>query len=144
MSHDDFEKRMQRLPLRQLPPEWREDILRTAGLAHRATSEAPARPGFFARLSRQLSTQLWLQPKAWAALATVWIAIAAMHFYCADKPTTTARKVSPPTPELMVVLHNQRRELARLVQPADSSDTEPSKSSSPGPRSERRSAILAV
>jgi hypothetical protein len=147
MSTDDFEKRVQRQPLRQIPPEWREEILQTARAAS-ASSHAASRENrssdFFSALGSRLSALLRLHPKSWAALAAVWIAIVAMNFYSSDKTTVRAKNTSPPTPEMILVLQNQRRELSRLLQPPDSTDVDTPKSFQPRPRGERRTEITTV
>jgi hypothetical protein len=137
MNSDDFEKRIQRQSLRQIPREWREEILQAARAVSTADPSAK-RPAVFANLSSYFWTLLRLHPKTWATLAAVWITIVAMNFYCADKTTARAQKVSPPTREMILVLQNQRRELAKLIPPVDSGDADKPKISQPRPRSERR------
>jgi len=141
MKPDDFEKRLQCQPLRQIPVEWREEILAEArvvgprpstldSLARRSGAEA-ARPFW-------LSTLLWPHPKAWAGLAAVWIAIFAIHFATRDDAPAVA-KAAPPSREVMMALRDQQKLLAELL--ADRSGPHEAgrpKPAVPQPHSERR------
>jgi hypothetical protein len=143
---DDFEQKLQRQPLRQVPAEWREEILVAADVNRRQatscevgrgfTSTAPRR-SLLSTLNSQLSTLLWPHPTAWAGLAAVWIAIFAMNFSMRDQSPALAEKSSPPSPEVIVELRQQQRMLAELIGPRDTSDADRSKPFVPEPRSER-------
>ena len=80
MNTKDLETRLQRRPLRQIPSEWRGDIL---SAAERASRPAP-RVSFLSTLNHQISILLWPHPKAWAGLAAVWILILAVDFSMRD------------------------------------------------------------
>ena len=143
--NDDFEKRLQRLALRKIPAEWRAEILDAA----RAATPAPRKSEitFRALLSSflgQLSALLWPHPKAWAALAVVWLGILSMNFYAADPPRQLAKKDVLPSPEFLVACREQRRELARLIEPNVNSDADKPRSWRPGPRTEWRNERLAA
>jgi len=77
MKPDDFEKRLQSQPLRQIPTEWRQELLQVAKQS--VPSPADPRASLLSTIISQLSTPLWFNPKAWGALAAVWIAIFALH-----------------------------------------------------------------
>ena len=85
MKTDDFEKRVQRQTLRQVPAEWREDILSAARQASspehatRNTQHASPWRSVLSTLNAQLSTLLWPRPAAWAGLAAVWVMVLALH-----------------------------------------------------------------
>ena len=71
MNTDDFEKKLQRQTLRQVPAEWRGEIL--------AAARAPER-----KVAADSSLSLWRLicarfPVAWGALAGVWIALIAIN-----------------------------------------------------------------
>src|ERR1017187_4598651 len=130
---DDFEQKLQRQPLRQIPGEWREEILATAESAVGAPkrSEGGLNPiSWWRRL-------LWPHPQAWAGLAAIWIVILAVDFSLRDKTPAVAGKSLPPSPEVIVELRQQQRMLAELIGPRDTSDADRSKSFVPQPRSER-------
>jgi hypothetical protein len=122
IMNDDFEQKLQRQNLRPIPSEWRETILHAAHAA---------RP----RPSR-LSTLLWPNPRAWAGLAAAWLLIVVVNLSAGDEPSRTmARQTAPPPPQLIDAVREQRRELARLIEPSVASDADRPKSLSPRPRS---------
>jgi hypothetical protein len=141
MKSDDFEQKLQRQPLRQVPAGWREEILTAAdevGTAHRAVRERLGE----ASLPNWLSTLLWPNPQAWAGLAAVWILIFAVDFSARNKSSVMAGKATPPSPEIIVELRQQQRLLAELIGSRDEHDADRSKSFVPQPRSEGRFKIL--
>lgn len=143
--NSEFEKRLQRQPLRPIPGEWRTEILhatRNAAAPGRKSSAAPQ--SLFAILNEKISALLWPHPKAWAGLAAVWLVILAMNIYTSDHTPKMVKNEARPSPELILALREQRRELARLIEPTASSDTDQPKSFHPSPRSERRDEMLAA
>src|ERR1035438_2914387 len=97
MNPDDFEKRLERQPLRQMPGKWREEILaasRRASPAHhasRVTHHPPPSRSLLSTLNHQLSTILWPHPTAWAGLAAVWLVILGVNLTTQDASTVIAR-----------------------------------------------------
>jgi hypothetical protein len=144
MNPDDFEQRLERQTLRQVPAEWRAEILTVAERAPVTRHPPPVtQPPWLSTLNHQLSTVLWPHPKAWAGLATVWILILAVDFSIRDKSPAVAEKSAPPSPEVIVELKQQQRLLAELIGARETRDADRSKPSVPSPRSER-TEILAV
>ncbi len=131
---DDFEQKLQCQPLRQVPGEWREEILAAAEVQ---LPGAPKRSEGGSTFIAQLSTILWPHPAAWAGLAAVWILILAVDFSMRDKSPVMAEKTAPPSPEVIVELRRQQRLLAELIGPRDTRDADRSKPLVPQPRSER-------
>ena len=145
---DNFEQKLQRQPLRQVPAEWRGEILVAADVNRRNRSVreftfAATFRRLLSTLNAQLSTILWPHPKAWAGLAAVWILILAVDFSTHDKSPAIAEKSAPPSPEVIVELRQQQRLLAELIGPRDTSDADRSKSFVPQPRSERVELMTA-
>jgi len=145
---ENFEQRLSREPLRQIPAGWREEILsaaRGAQVAGSRPSTSDLRPSWLSTLSDQLSTLLWPCPKAWAGLVAVWIVIFALQAGTRDDTPAVAQKASPPSPELILALKQQERMLAELL--ADHPEpraAEQPKNPSPRPRSELREEMLAA
>jgi len=130
MNADDFEKELQRQPLRPVPPNWRTEILAAARAAspEGVESKFPAAGSWWREL-------LWPCPQAWAGLAAVWILIAMLHFTEADREDSIA--AAPGSEPTLQAAESaaQRRELVRWLEnipdPAPAPPRIP-----PGPRSE--------
>jgi hypothetical protein len=134
MKPDNFEQKLQRQQLKEIPAAWREEILAAATSCH---SSRVTRHSFLSTLNVQLSTLLWPHPRAWAGLAAIWILILAMDFSLRDKTPVMAEKTAPPSPEVIVELRQQQRLLAELIGLRDTGDADRSKPLVPQPRSER-------
>jgi len=141
--NDDFEQRLQRQPLRQVPAEWREEILAAAGRVSKVESREPMAHWPSTVVTRLLAL-LWPNPQAWAGLAAVWILILTVDFSMRDKLPVMAEKSAPPPPEVIVELKQQQRLLVELMGPRDTRDADRSKSLAPRPRSELDIEILTA
>jgi hypothetical protein len=135
---NEFEQKLQRQQLRQIPDGWRAEILAAARptasrLAHRVST--------FSIINRHLTTLLWPHPKAWAGLAAVWILIFTVDFSTRDKSPVEAEKLAPPSPEVIVELKQQQRMLAELIGSTQTRDAETPKFL-PLPRSERVEILM--
>jgi hypothetical protein len=141
---NELEQKLSRQPLKQIPAEWRGDILSAALDAQAAypTSRTPNR-SFLSTLNHQLSALLWPHPKAWAGLAAVWIAIIALNFSMRDHSEIVTSKSAPPSPEVVAELKQQKLLFAELIGVNDLPVADRQKSFLPGPRSER-TAISTV
>jgi hypothetical protein len=142
MNTDDFEQRLQRQPLRQVPGEWRGEILAAAreGQAIRHSSLV-IRHSWLSTFNHQLSTILWPHPNAWAGLAAVWILIFAVDFSVRDKSPVMAEKAAPPSPEVVAELKQQQRMLAELIGSSQAREAELPRYL-PQPRSERVEILM--
>ena len=96
MSFDDFENKLRGQPRRDIPPEWRREILGPL-----RKTQAPQVAWW-----RQL---LWPHPAAWASLAAAWVAIVVLSFAGEPEPapSQTASKASPH----MLVAYQERQRL---------------------------------
>jgi hypothetical protein len=139
MKPDVFEQKLSRQPLRQIPAEWRREILDAAISRH---SPLVTRHSFFSTLNHKLSIILWPHPNAWAGLAAVWILIFAVNFSMRDTTPLVAEKAAPPSPEVVAELKQQQRMLAELIGVRDTSDADRSKLWVPQPRSERVEILM--
>jgi hypothetical protein len=104
MKNDDFENQLSRTPMRDIPAEWRAEILQAA--AHPAQIQPATAPASLPQKSgwRDL---LWPCPQAWAALACIWFGIFISSNIGAPSPRSTpVARVSAET--LMVRLAQER------------------------------------
>lgn len=134
--NDDFEQRLHRQPLRQIPSQWRSEILQNVVTAPHSSSVI--RHSNLSTLNHRLSTLLWPHPKAWAGLTALWVAIAVVQVTVADRPVHVAKKAQPPSADTIIVLQQQTRMLAELVGHTPPPDADRPKPGAPQPRSERR------
>ncbi len=141
MSADDFEKQLGRQSLRAVPADWRTDILKAANAASAAPGALRTSPSLLSAITSQLSSLLWPCPQAWAGLAAVWLVILVMNYASGDKPETMMAQSPPPTPQMMMALQEQRKMLAKLIEPYDESPAEPPKPFIPRPRGELHVAV---
>ncbi|WP_040549367.1 hypothetical protein [Pedosphaera parvula] len=143
MKPDDFEKQLQQQSMRAIPGEWRNEILDAAKSAAPKQHDTSKSPSFLSTLNHQLSAILWPCPQAWAGLAAIWLIVLAVNFTTADR-TEVVAKVATPSPEIIMALKEQRRELAELVDRHDIEPVDLPKSVPPKPRSERRITVIVV
>jgi hypothetical protein len=150
MNVDDFEQRVKQQPLRQLPGEWRQEILsaaRQASLPHHAsriTHHVPASPSLLSTIHHQLSALLWPHPIAWAGLAAAWVVILGVNLMTRDASTAVARHASPVSPQVFMAFQEQERLLSELLGPRETPVAEQPKPDPAQPRSERRRGMLMV
>lgn len=127
---DEFEQRLSRQSLRQMPADWR------AGILASATRPAP-RASLLSTLHSQLCALLWPCPQAWAGLAAIWIFIFLFNHSMQDgAPVVVAKKAAPPSPQLVAELKEQQQMFVELIGQNQPADAEPPKFK-PLPRSER-------
>ena len=140
---NDFEQRLQRQPLRPLPPSWRDEILKAARAAASASAE-PSRPSPpILNFKFLILHCLWPHPKAWAGLAAAWIVILGLNSSAtrpAGVPMVARSTATAPvsTVELAWLTEQRRlqRELLELSPiPLDRPIMQPHTKSSPKPQS---------
>jgi hypothetical protein len=135
---ESFEQRLKRQPLRQIPSEWRREILKAAGDVQGVRkSTAGIEYSFLSDLNRRLASLLWPHPVAWAGLAAVWIIIFAVDASIRDTKPVVAEMIARPSPEEIAELRQQQRLFVELTGGNDSSDADRQKTFVPRPRSER-------
>jgi hypothetical protein len=148
MNPDEFEKRLHSQPLRQVPGDWRREILRAARQAAGA-QHAPHPPhhvraasSLLSAIHHQVLTILWPHPIAWAGLAAVWLVILGVHLTMGQSTPLTAKRALPTSPQVFMAHQEQERLLAELLGPREAPVAVPPKASPPRPRSERRHSLL--
>jgi hypothetical protein len=128
MKPDDFEKQLQRHPLRAISGDWRGELLDAAGRAgdHQLSVLKPQPTPWWHEL-------LWPCPRAWAGLSAVWVVILVLNAATREPvQVAKAERVSPPR-EVLMALREQRRLFVQLVGP--SPPAEQPKTFIPRPRS---------
>jgi len=148
MNPDEFEKQLHSRPMRQVPGEWRQEILsaaRQASLpehAPRTTHHVSHPPSLLSTIKNQLSTLLWPHPTAWAGLAAAWVVILGINLTTRDASTAFAKHASPVSPQVFMAFQEQERLLSELLGPRETPVAERPKPRLPQPRSEGRKELL--
>lgn len=109
MNFDDFEKHLQRQPMRHPPTEWRGEIL-DAAKARTKTAAAP-RESLLGVIWRQWMARV---SPAWGALAAVWLAIVGVNSFLLGAGEPQSRMSSAP-PSSMMALQNLHRMQEKLL-----------------------------
>lgn len=140
----EFEKKLSRQPVKQIPAEWRAEILAAAVDAQTARHSSPAtHHSWLSTLNHQLSTLLWPHPVAWAGLTAVWVCILTLNFSLRDRPPVLAVKALAPSPEVLVELRQQHKLYAELMGMSETQDADRPRILAPKPRSERVEILAA-
>jgi hypothetical protein len=100
MNFDEFENKLRAQPRREIPAEWRREILAPLG----RRMEAPV------AWWRQL---LWPHPAAWAGLAALWVAIFALNL--AGAPEAPSYAAGKPSPDKLMAYQERQRLWAELA-----------------------------
>ena len=110
MKPDDFEKQLQRHPLRAVPGEWRGEILDAARRAgdHQLSTINPQPISWWREL-------FWPCPQAWAGLAAAWGVILVLNLASRDSVQVAKTSKAAPAPELLIALREHRRLLTELI-----------------------------
>lgn len=132
---ESFERRLKRQPLRQVPAEWRRDILAAASKAQSARHTQLGSHTFLSRLNKRLMSLLWPHPVAWGGLAAVWIFTAAANVSMQDRAPVVAQKAPAPSAEVIAEVQQQHRLFAELLGENELSPADRPKKIIPGPRS---------
>jgi hypothetical protein len=132
---EQFEQRLRRQSLKKIPGEWRAEILSAAHGVQITRHASPV--SRLSTLNQKLSTFLWPHPKAWAGLAAVWVGILILNLSQRDQSPGAAETFSPPTPEVMAELRQQKLLFAELMGSPETPEADRRKNIPPGPRSER-------
>lgn len=138
--NDDFETKLQRQPLRQIPAEWRAEILAAAKAGRRATTV----PGvtLASVFKARLRALFWPAPQAWAGLAALWLVVLVLNFATREAAPELKARHAPPSPEMLLLLKQQEQLLAELVGQPDMASLIRPKAAPLGPRSGRREETL--
>ena len=133
-----FERRLQNRPLKEIPGEWRKEIL--AAAMSRGASDERREPeiSWQSMLVARLASVFWPHPKAWAGLAAVWVCIVMLNFSSHEKPHRAAEKAATaPQPEMVAELKQQHLMFAELLGTTELRVADRPKSYSPKPQGKR-------
>ncbi len=120
MSMDDFEKRMQRQPLKRIPGEWREEVLRAARLEparvemrdHSARSEGDSWRSSWRRVLLSLRWHL-------AGMSAVWLLAAILNLSSAESSnpavSVAVNEHSAASVSLLATLREHQRQVVELL-----------------------------
>ena len=141
---NEFEKEMQRQPMRNIPAAWEREILAAAAEAQSRT-RVEARPcmTWSSALKSQLTALFWPNPKAWGGLAAAWGVVFALNLTSFDSSPMVVASSAPTRPEMRLALREQRLLLAELINPGETPVADRPKLQ-PQPHSERRSQQIIV
>ena len=140
----EFEKKLRRLPVKEIPGDWRAEILSAARTARSVPhASLVTHHGWLSTLNSQLSTFFWPHPKAWAGLAAVWVGIVALNFSTRDKSVMVVKKISPPSAEVIVELRKQQKLYAELMGVNEPREADRPKDATARPRTQRVEILTA-
>ena len=104
-----------------------------------AKVESPRRAPRFSVPMPWWRESLWPSPQAWAGLAATWVVLAGVSFAMREPASVAAtHQVRPPSPELRLVLQQQKQMLAELGGMPERFVREQPEAPAPKPRSQRR------
>ncbi|MGA2541952.1 MAG: hypothetical protein ABSG78_10410 [Verrucomicrobiota bacterium] len=130
----DFESKLQRQPLRELPRDWRAEILAAASVP-RPSGLRPVHPSFGGVGSPGQGISTWPSLRAWAALAAVWVVIFLLHVAAPDEPRL-ARNSPAMTLQSFARLHEQTLMMAQFPGQSEAGEPPVALPALPKPRSE--------
>lgn len=139
MNPDDFEKQLERQPVRTVPADWRAGILQAA-----RESSNPQPSASNSQPTSWWRELFWPCPQAWAGLAAAWVVILVIHFSSADRTESAAKATTPPSQQEIMVLKEQKQMMAKLIETFDQPAGEPPKPYVPRPKSECRMESVMV
>lgn len=137
---DQFEKRLEGLPERPIPAEWRAQILSAARKTVPATHASHIQNSLWSTVT----ALLWPHPRAWAALGAVWVLIICLDLAARAPalPEYARQPLSPPSPQMRQLLREQEQLLAELAGPSEPIRAVAAKPQTAQPRSERQSESM--
>jgi hypothetical protein len=143
--NDDFEQRLRRRPLRELPPAWRAEILREARRAAVPDQKRDAGMASLTSHLRRFLSTVSLEPSAllrWSALGAVWGGILVLNLAASDPAPAVAARVIPLSPQTLLALREQQKLFAELIGTVN----EPAQPDRPKPRphSQRRTGMISA
>jgi len=140
---EQFERRLRRQPVKQIPGEWRAEIVGQASRRSSLTSAKKTETGKMPVPLQIWREFFWPHPKAWAGLAAIWIFIFVLNFSMRDQMPVMAEKSVPASPEVVAELRQQQKMLAELIGSTELRVANRQPVFSPKPRSEVVNILMA-
>lgn len=121
MNPEEFESRLQRMPLKQPPGEWREEILAAASTVaadvnQRTSSVRELK--FAATWQQRLRDLFWPHPVAWGAMAAVWLVIGVVQLALHEPTSGSSRVYVAASPGVPTVMELQKELLTAWNEPS--------------------------
>lgn len=139
---DDFEKRLQQLPPREVPSAWREEILTAARSAEtKVVTSRSTEHGPFEWLLTLINRP---QRLAWSGLGVAWVLILLINNLASAPAPTLTQARALPSPQAWQALRQQRQLLADLDERATAPAAEQPRTGKPGPRSQRPTTTTTI
>lgn len=132
MKPKDFEQTLREQAWREIPPGWRQEMLRKARQAA-APRRAVAPEN---SLWTVLLGWLWPSPRAWAGLAAVWMMIALVNLATPQPELYSQTASQTPVSAELAQLRQQRQLMVELLNSGAAGPVSPKSGKNPAPRSE--------
>jgi len=149
--NDDFEKRLQRQSLRQIPAAWRDEVLgaaQAAMAANEVRSAVRTRPTWRqwpGLVGLKLWHELfWPSRYAWGGFAAVWRTMLVVNESIYDGGTSAQAKAAPTSAEIIQAAQAQRRMLAELADSTLNYEADRVRTVRPRPHSQRQREIAVT
>jgi hypothetical protein len=134
---EPFEEHLCRQPLREVPADWRREILsaaRAEGVPE--VSRRAVRESLAGRFRRRLNTWLWPHPVAWSVLGVCWVVILAVNLSLHEPVPLLAKKSLPMNADALAEFKRERLLLVELAGAQETPDVDRAKKNAQQPRTE--------
>lgn len=144
MNNDEqFEQRLRRQALRQIPSDWRGEFLASVRKQVVAESKRAAKTPTLEHFRQLLAEIFRPNRRAWAGLAAIWVVILAVNLSIRDgSEMASSEKPPEPTPEIRELLRHQEQLFAELL--GEETPDANRRRVTPQPRSSREPEIFTV
>lgn len=132
-----FEKHLRRQPLREIPRDWREDILATARRAAVEVRSEKAQESWVHALRAGIRGWLWPHPAAWGMLGACWIVIGALDFAAREPEVLAVGRATSMSVEAKRELKQERLMLVELSGGPEKPELDRARKPATPPRTER-------